>query len=224
MKVATLFSDGAAERCAVAMLAGGGMEVLPQRDLSGLLASVRRGVVDAAVLQDDEQRLAHWMSALAAQAAPPCPAIIVGPGDPEGIQRALRCGAADYVTVTEDRSRMLARLFARARRRAEPAPVLRAGEYVLTAADQRVAHGAHQVALTRFEFGMAWLLFRDLGRVVSTRTLCSEVWGKPEELSKRTIEQHAYRLRRKLGAGLHRPPGELRIRAVYGVGYRLEIR
>jgi DNA-binding response OmpR family regulator len=67
-------------------------------------------------------------------------------------------------------------------------------------------------------------LFENLGRVVSMRTLSTEIWGRPSDIGKRTIEQHVYKLRRKLGQttgpGRDNVP---KIQTVYGVGYRLHL-
>jgi len=224
MRVATLFSDSAVESCTVAALHAHGVHVTRQADILTLLTSVRRGGVDAAVIEDNERQLPQWMSALQCHGAALCPTIIVGPGDAGGIARALQFGAADYAAISEGLASIAARLQAHVQLSRERANsgLLRVGNYTLQADLQIVSHGEHHVRLTRREFSMAWLLFRHCGRAVNLRMLSSEVWGREVELSKRSIEQHAYRLRRKLTEGLHRPPGEPRIHAVYGVGYRLD--
>src|SRR5262249_11895461 len=160
-------------RCAAAALHAQGLDVMPQADITTLLASLRRGAIDAAVLQDDERQLPHWMAALGCQAAAHCPTIILGPGGPAAIARALGSGATDYAPLSEGLGGAAARLRARVRMQRGNGfeAVLRVDGYTLSAADQRVRHGDHSIALTRCEFGMAWLLFDNRGRVVSTHRL-----------------------------------------------------
>jgi DNA-binding winged helix-turn-helix (wHTH) protein len=47
------------------------------------------------------------------------------------------------------------------------------------------------------------------------------VWGRSSDVCKRTLEQHIYKLRRKLATG--RRGAGFRIQAVYSVGYRLDL-
>lgn len=222
MKVATLFHDRSVELCLSAVFEANGLEVSHHPDILSLLSCVRREGVDAALVEDDPRQLQAWMAALLEHGASPCPTVIVGQADPEGIARALRCGAADYAAISEGPHGIAARLCAQVRLRHERRGPLRVGSFTLDARSQTLSLGEQTVVLTRREFGMLRLLARHVGRVVNLRMLADEVWGRPVEFAKRSIEQHAYRLRRKLDDGFHVQDGRLHIRAVYGVGYRLE--
>jgi len=75
-----------------------------------------------------------------------------------------------------------------------------------------------QVTLTDSEFRLALALFRNMGKTVSRAYLlqCARHNG---EAPTRVIDTHVYRLRAKLGLNTERG---LRLRSVYGQGYRLE--
>jgi DNA-binding response OmpR family regulator len=97
--------------------------------------------------------------------------------------------------------------------------ILRAGSLKIDS-DARVASvkGA-PVPLTRLEFDLLQTLARDPHRAFSKPELIAEVWGYDPDASVigRTVDSHAYRLRRKLRAA---GTGEL-VQSVRGVGYRL---
>jgi len=67
---------------------------------------------------------------------------------------------------------------------------------------------------------MAWLLFSNLGHYLTRKTISVAIWGVAEEIAGRTIEQHVYKLRKKLGLGTERG---VTIRTAYARGYRLEL-
>jgi DNA-binding winged helix-turn-helix (wHTH) protein len=74
--------------------------------------------------------------------------------------------------------------------------------------------------MTRYEFSLAWLLFAQPGVCISRQQIASTVWGCAEEIVARPLEQHIYRLRKKLQ--LNGKSG-LVLRTVYGRGYALEV-
>ncbi|HEX6703359.1 MAG TPA: response regulator transcription factor [Albitalea sp.] len=224
MKIATLFSSRVMEEHTLAAFGSHDLVALPQAEIGALIACLHRGDVDAVVLEDDRPQLAHWLPALHQQVAAPAPVIIVGHGDTEGIMCALRMGAADYASTAAGGAFIVARVQAQIelRRRLAQRSVLQVAGYELDADTHTASHADREVTLTGREFGMAWLLFHHRGQVVNFETLATRVWGRSVEITKRSIEQHAYRLRRKLGPGLRSDPSRLRIQAVYGVGYRLD--
>jgi DNA-binding winged helix-turn-helix (wHTH) protein len=77
-----------------------------------------------------------------------------------------------------------------------------------------------ELTLTPREFALAKILFAGVGRVVPLSSLSARVWGVSVELSKRTLEQHVYKLRRKLKECFRE---DVRIQAAYGIGYRLDL-
>jgi DNA-binding response OmpR family regulator len=70
------------------------------------------------------------------------------------------------------------------------------------------------VELTRREFDLLVALLRDPERVHTREALLETVWGSPDFQAK-TVDVHVAALRRKLGDAL-------KVRALRGVGYRLE--
>ena len=76
-----------------------------------------------------------------------------------------------------------------------------------------------KVPLTAREYRVARLLFENAGAMVSCDKFAEDVWGLSKELSKRSIEQHIYQLRRKLRACVG---DAIVLRSIYGGGYRLE--
>jgi DNA-binding response OmpR family regulator len=76
------------------------------------------------------------------------------------------------------------------------------------------------VDLTPREFTMAWLFFSAPNTYMSRETISTSIWGVDSEITNRTIEQHVYKLRKKLSLGASRG---IRIRTAYTRGYRLEL-
>ena len=72
------------------------------------------------------------------------------------------------------------------------------------------------VHLSKKEFGLVRMLASAPTRTFTRDELLREVWGFQSPAATRTLDTHAYRLRRKLGAG--RIPFVVN---VWGVGYRL---
>lgn len=77
------------------------------------------------------------------------------------------------------------------------------------------------IALTAREFSIAWLLFSNPGVCFRRCQLAKAVWGSHTEFTDRTMEQHIYKLRKKLRLCNH--SGAVRIRTVYSHGYKLEL-
>lgn len=226
MRIVTLFTDRASELCVQPLLACPGVDLVVQRDINGVLASVRSGCVHAALIEDNEVRLGHWLAVLKSHGLARFPSIIVGAGRPGDITRALRCGAADYACVNDGAESILARLRARVEASEQPedhASVLQVGAYVLDRARQRITHNGREIVLTAREFALAWLLFEYQGRVVTLDTVAARVWGRAADISRRSIQQYIYRLRCKLGETPHAGGPVMCVQAVYGIGYRLYV-
>jgi DNA-binding response OmpR family regulator len=76
------------------------------------------------------------------------------------------------------------------------------------------------IDLTSREFGLAWMFFSSPGVFISRETIGTSIWSADSEVAGRTIEQHVYKLRKKLQLG---PERGASIRTAYGQGYRLEL-
>jgi DNA-binding response OmpR family regulator len=76
------------------------------------------------------------------------------------------------------------------------------------------------VRLTPREFAVAWLLFSHDGQYVSRRQIAGAVWSSSEDIIGRSLEQHIYKLRKKLELqGAH----GCRLQTMYAHGYRIEV-
>lgn len=234
VKVATLCPSRSLEHFAAAALRDGGFDPSPHAQLHSLMATLRNQAATAVLLEDHDTLIDGWLAALRMQAGRPVPILVLGLGDSVGISRALQRGADDYAVIADGAEPLVRRLRARIQSRSDGvrATSLRAGAYALHASTQSLSTGGREVSLTAREFALAWTLFENLGRVVSTQTLSTEIWGRSSDIGKRTLEQHVYKLRLKLNPGDRRarreeldadPVAVPRIQTVYGVGYRLEL-
>ncbi|WP_326534511.1 response regulator transcription factor [Pseudorhodoferax sp.] len=149
----------------------------------------------------------------------PCIVITAREEEPV-VVAALEAGADDYIVKPAKPLELLARITA-ASRRARPGalPVLRAGDYEIDIARQRLAMAGQPMELTQKEFDLAVCLFQNLGKLLSRDYLLDKVWGVSTEVDARTVDTHVSRLRRKLKLdGTH----GWKLISVYGFGYRFE--
>ena len=85
-------------------------------------------------------------------------------------------------------------------------------------AARRVHRGGNKILLRRKEFDVLVKLIERAGEVVTKRELMQSVWGYKEDVVSRTLDQHVFELRRKLG---HAPGQAGYIQTELRVGYRL---
>lgn len=129
----------------------------------------------------------------------------------------LELGADDYVVKPFSAPEVVARVRANLRRASAHVverPPMRRGGVELDEAARRVSVDDREVELTRREFDLLAALLRDPERAHTREALLDEVWGT-QFLQTKTVDVHIAGLRRKLGPALS-------IRALRGVGYRLE--
>ncbi|MCW7540272.1 response regulator transcription factor [Aquabacterium sp. A7-Y] len=222
MKIATLFVGASVETIVLTALQEGGMRPAGFRGIAALIGALRQEPFDAVVLEDSEEELPNWLAMLQLHSTSQLPRIVVGTGLGAGLSRALHHGAHDYALLSDGAADVVARVRAHVqlRRRTLSETQLKVRDYSLDACSLVLKKGGREISLTAREFALAWTLFVNQGRVVTVDTLSARVWGRSSEVCKRTIEQHIYKLRRKLIADPRSGP---RIQAVYGVGYRLEL-
>lgn len=98
--------------------------------------------------------------------------------------------------------------------------VVSCGGYVLRRDVGTLTIDGEEIPLTPREFAMAWMLFSNAGRFLSRAQIASSVWGACEEVAGRSIEQHIYKLRKKL-----RLSGQsgANLKTVYALGYKLDL-
>ena len=93
---------------------------------------------------------------------------------------------------------------------------LRVGDLSLDPASREVRLRGHRIALSQKEFALLRALAAEPTRVHTKEELLRDVWGYRSLGTTRTLDSHACRLRRKLGAH-----GDSFVVNVWGVGYRL---
>lgn len=222
MKLASLFVNKAKQATIAWELASRGVEMVPVQSVDGLLQLLRRCEFQAVLLEDSDTDLIDWLAVLQMRMAGAVPVMVVGGTSGLGMSEALQHGATDYAEYNGSVEGLLARLRARVGTRGAPVRLgMEVGPYSLRQATSVVLRDGVEINLTAREFALAWVLFSNVGRVVSAPSLSARVWGRSSEVCKRTLEQHIYKLRRKLVPDAS--SSALKIHAVYGIGYRLDL-
>jgi two-component system KDP operon response regulator KdpE len=143
-------------------------------------------------------------------------------GEEDAKVRALEAGADDYVTKPFGARELVARLNA-ALRRVGPATedaTIVAGSLELDLAARVVRRDGVEVHLTPIEFRLLETLARNRGRLLTHRTLLTEVWGPGYAEDVQVLRGHIANLRRKIERG--DATAERLIRTDPGVGYRFQ--
>lgn len=155
--------------------------------------------------------------------AEPFPILLLAErGSEETLVAALEAGACDYLVQPLRRGELAMRvkvLLARAYPEAMTEAPQRFGAYAFETGAARLTRNGVAIQLTRKEFDLALLFFRNLGRPLSRAYLQEAIWAHDTDLPSRTIDTHVSRVRSKLG--LH-PENGFRLVPVYSFGYRLE--
>jgi DNA-binding response OmpR family regulator len=132
--------------------------------------------------------------------------------------RGLRRGADDFVAKPFSYPELLERVRAVLRRSGPRTPhgQIRVGELAIDPASRTVTLRGRSVELSQKEFTLLRTLAAEPTRVFTKEELLRDIWGFRSIGTTRTLDSHACRLRRKLGAD-----GDLFVCNVWGVGYRL---
>jgi two-component system KDP operon response regulator KdpE len=140
-------------------------------------------------------------------------------GDEREKVAALDAGADDYVTKPFGVDELLARLRA-VLRRAAPAgtPVIDVGELRLDLDKRALFRNGDLVQLTPHEFALVELFARNVGKLLTHRTILREVWGPAYQSESHYLHVYVSQLRRKLEWDPTRPRYLL---TEPGAGYRL---
>ena len=143
-------------------------------------------------------------------------------GDEEQKVAALDAGADDYVTKPFGPRELVARLNAALRRAGggadEPAIAVDGLEIDLSA--RTVRRDGRAVHLTPIEYDLLTVLARNRGRLITHRSLLTEVWGPGYADDTQVLRTHIANLRRKIEPA----DGPRFIRTDPGVGYRFVTR
>jgi DNA-binding response OmpR family regulator len=135
---------------------------------------------------------------------------------------ALNAGADDFINRPCHPEVLIARLrvlLRRSRPTAANGIITMRGFTLDKNSDQVLDHG-EPVELTPREFALAWLFFNSPGKYLSHQTISVSIWAVGHDIARHSIEQHVYKLRKKLNLGDARG---VHIRNAYTKGYRLEV-
>jgi DNA-binding response OmpR family regulator len=156
---------------------------------------------------------------LASRIDPDVPVIVLSgrTGEADRV-RSFERGADDHVCKPFLYAELLARMRALLRRAEgrRSRGVLRVGELTLDPATRAVRLSGRRVELAAKEFALLQALAEQPTRVYGKQELLRDVWGYLSPGNTRTLDAHAYRLRRKL-----RPSARPWVVNVRGVGYKL---
>jgi DNA-binding response OmpR family regulator len=146
---------------------------------------------------------------------------VTGHASEREIVAALTAGADDYMVKPVRVAEMLARITALLRRSypRTQSSITTFGRYTFDSATCTVTAGDMAVVLKDKEFRLAFLLFANLGRLLSRSYLVQAVWGTALSPGSRSLDTHLSRVRSALAL---RPENGMRLSAVYSHGYRLE--
>ncbi|WP_062229313.1 response regulator [Aureimonas frigidaquae] len=133
---------------------------------------------------------------------------------------ALDLGADDFVNKPFGVGELMARIRAALRHRVLTArdTVFTAGDIVIDTAAHWVQRKGVDVKLTRREFALLELLFRNAGKVVTHRQLLHDIWGPANEKDTQYLRVYIGHLRAKLEED---PAAPRLVLTEPGIGYRL---
>jgi len=140
----------------------------------------------------------------------------------EDIVYALEKGADDYMVKPLKANELTARVNALFRRSVpddKEVSEVKFSPYTFSLINKTVTYNGTTVELSKKEFDVAMILFRNHGKLISRSYLMTNVWGHKIELNTRTVDSHISKIRKKLNIN---PDNGWRICSVYQHGYRLE--
>ena len=147
---------------------------------------------------------------------------ITGLHDEDGLIASLAAGANDYLICPIRRMELMTRVSVLLR---QSYPSQMSGEeivfgpYAFETGRDRVTMAGRPLDLTKKEFELALLFFRNLGRPLSRATITESVWRKNTPNLSRTVDTHISRVRNKLNLT---PERGYRLSPIYSFGYRLD--
>lgn len=226
LRVALLEDDPDQAEIISLWLTDAGYSVNVQLDSAGFLKTVRRDSFDLYLLDwiIPEMSGIAVLKKLRQEMSDDTPAIVATTKNQEkSIVLALDTGADDYLVKPIRRAELLARVSAILRRSGVggvPEKITDVSPYEIDIKDQVVSLNGEDIPLTNREFGLAVLLFRNAGKLLSRSHILEAIWGMDNSnVSTRTVDTHASRLRKKLR--LNNENG-WKLTAVYQHGYRIE--
>ena len=135
---------------------------------------------------------------------------------------ALSAGADDYLVKPARQGETLARIAALQRRSqigSNEENLLQFGPYTLDRERNTIIYNDEVIQFTHKEFKFTHFLFQNRNRLLSRGHLLENVWGLNADVTTRTVDVHASKIRRKLGLST---ANGWRLVSIYQYGYRLE--
>lgn len=131
----------------------------------------------------------------------------------------LDAGADDYLPKPFAAAELLSRIRAMLRRRSDYQPdFLEVKGVLLNKGSLELSFGEQKVRLVNREFQVLELLMENIGQIITTDHFMEHIWGWDAPVEVNVVWVTISNLRKKIAA-LNAP---LQIRAVRGIGYRLE--
>jgi len=196
--------------------------LLPEVSLSRL---IRRRSYDLILIEvgqevPDSESIFSWMNCRFGESTPII--MLSSVKNPELTALALDAGADDFVTMPVEPIELVARVHAILRRtsRRTDRRMIELLDFSIDREARTFAYKGTPIELTPREFTMAWLFFSTPGIYISREIIGNAIWGVDSNIAGRTIEQHVYKLRKKLHLS---PERGVIIRTAYSQGYRLEL-
>ena len=137
-------------------------------------------------------------------------------GSVEDRVKGLRLGADDYLVKPFEIVELLARVESILRRSGKLQQEISLGDVKIDTRSRTVIKNGRQISLTMKEYELLLLFARNVNIALFRETLYERVWESDYMGDSRTVDLHVQRLRKKLR-------WEDKIKAIYKVGYRLEI-
>jgi DNA-binding response OmpR family regulator len=225
MNIACYIRDEKMARRVQEMLNDAGFDCESFLSEIALLRTLRRRDFDLILVESGSKSLSDegvfsWLNCRTGESTPVV--LMSATHSPDRVANALNAGADDFISNSSDPVEMVARLKAVVRRykRHSVQRTITLEGFSLDHDSRCLLDRGVPIDLTPREFTMAWLLFSSAGFYLSRETISTAVWGVDSEIASRTIEQHIYKLRKKLQLNAER--GVL-IHTAYTQGYRLEL-
>jgi len=137
-------------------------------------------------------------------------------GSVEDRVKGLRLGADDYLVKPFEIVELLARVESILRRAGKTQTEIVVDDIVIDTRSRSVRRGSREIPLTMKEYELLLLFARNKNIALFRETLYERVWESDYMGDSRTVDLHVQRLRKKLH-------WEDKIKAIYKVGYRLEV-
>lgn len=223
MKFAVLTSNPSSFAYVAACLAVQNVECVRFDDALTLLRARRTEafsllMIDAQQFRSAGQLVLSWRECNADMC---WPTLVFGQfADREDMAQAFEAGVDDLLTGHFTAEELRARVQRVLRRSEQPrqnaSMHVVVGPYRLCRLTRTATVNEAPIRLTAREFATAWLLFSSPGTFLSRQQIASAVWGADASIVERSIEQHIYKLRKKLHFGQE---NGVELKTVYARGY-----